>query len=788
MAYFLYIIKIMKKIFFPLLIIAILTTNILISSPVPAQAQGALDVLPSPRDLSGIIDAAPESFDVTSSAAEVIACSSGLYNFASDLIAKISSALKCGLFGDMGLAPNPASGTKCTISMGGSDTDQACREWVQRKQAELKKYLAQVKKILIASYVRRLVDKMAFDIVDWIGGKTTGTPQFITNWEDFIWGTAKESIGDAIQSAGTLSFLCTPFRARVVFNLSVPQRPPLPVCTLDTIMENIENFYDDFRTGGWVAFNEVVKPQNNPIGAWLMYKENLEDQENRAKEQQALKGQSGYAPTEKCTKTEINPQTGQEECVDSIISIPGQAKSDLTSKALAAQVDKAESYMITEADLLGYAEMIGSAIVNRLVKSAKTAVFGGKEYGEGLLNLPETGDVVSDKYSCERAATLAMCVADPDGTMTKSECDATCKAESYRCDTSGSSPICVADVNGTMTQTQCETMCSAKYSCVDAYGTKMCAVDPNGQYATEDACKEKCETKEGPSCSFCTGTYVRGRYSYPYNLNPNDKNCSGSLCGKCSSVSPGKGACGAFCQNVVSSELWPEEEIGVPHTFGADVLNQYQALFSKLGYATPATCTCNRAILGNQWASYGISAGGGACRGCTDLPIGAACSSVDWCDENCNGTEPKPTHTPEPTPVCSACNGVFVRGRYYTGSSDSNNSLDCDGPNCKTCSAPAILTPCNAFCLNTKENTWTGTKTFTQQEMLNLGYQVLFDHFGWEIPNSCTCHQPMDNYSFGMGYGSGLCQDCIALPAASGLDYNFAACKSTQWCDQNCGQ
>ncbi|MDP2856313.1 MAG: hypothetical protein Q8N90_04380 [bacterium] len=501
----------MKKFIYSLLITSVLAVNAASGLFLPAYAQ---ETLPPPKDWSGIIEAAPESFNVISSAAEVLICSSGIYDTVTNLLSTLSRIITnpvCQVFRSV-MGTTIVAG-ECSIDTGGAGTTQACKEWVQRKQAEMKKYLAQVKKILIASYVRRLVDKMAFDVVDWIGGKTTGAPQFITNWEDFIWGTAKESIGDAIQQAGTLSFLCQPFRAQVVLSLSVPQqRPPLPVCTLDTIMTNIEDFYDDFRTGDWVAFNEVVKPQNNPIGAWLMEMENLENQQNRIQEQQALKGQSSYVPTEKCIKTRINDKTGQEECIDSIISIPGQAKSDLTSKALAAQMDKAESYMITESDLLNYAEMIGSAIVSRLVKSAKTAVFGGKEYGEGLLDLPETGDVISDRYSCERAATLAMCVSDPDGTMTKSECDATCKkAEQYRCDTSGSAPTCVGDPSGTMTRAQCETMCLAgsvgKYSCLDVYGSKMCAIDPNGEYVSENACKNECELGgSNYECNSGTGT------------------------------------------------------------------------------------------------------------------------------------------------------------------------------------------------------------------------------------------------------------------------------------------
>jgi len=656
----------MKKISLFLILSCFLATNVLMGWQPVAKAD---EPVPTPRDMSGIIEAAPESFDVSTSAAEVLICSSGLYDFLTDLIAKIGSSLKCLVFATVSvLGVGGDLGTKCSVSAGGTDTQQMCREWVQRKQAELKKYLAQLKKLLIATYVRKLVDKMAFDIIDWIGGKTTGAPQFVTNWQDFIWGTAKEAIGDVIQRTGTLSFLCAPFRAQVVLTLPVPQRPPLPVCTLDTIMTNIKDFYNDFRSGGWLAFNEVVKPQNNPYGAWLMEMENLEFEQARIQEQQTLKAQSGYIPTEKCTlkvQEIINGRpTGNEICLDTQISIPGQAKSDLTSQALSSQMQKAEQYMITEADLLNYAKMIAEALISRLVKSAKEDFIGGQYYGEGLLNVSELSDTNLGRYSCERAGTVAMCVEDPDGTMTKAECDAACQPESYRCDRSGANPTCVADLNGTMTKAQCKSSCTAaKYSCLDVYDAKMCAIDPNGQYASEADCKDECKTEEPvppPTCDNCKGVYVRGRYSPKGGAT---LSCGGDVCLTCTGMNPPT-PCGAFCLNA-KDNIWPS--VGTPQTFSSTTphtLQEYKALFDQFGWSVPKSCTCSSSMLPNN-SDYGMGYSDGSCRQCVALPISyegqyfSACKKVDWCDQNCAGsptptpstsptTTPKPTFTPLP--------------------------------------------------------------------------------------------------------------------------------------------
>jgi hypothetical protein len=88
--------------------------------------------------------------------------------------------------------------------------------------------------------------------------------------------------------------------------------------------------------------------------------------------------------------------------------------------------------------------------------------------------------------------------------------------------------------------------------------------------------------------------------------------------------------------------------------------------------------------------------------------------------------------------------------------------------------------------LNTKDNLWTeGTHNFTRQEIIDYGYESLFNHFGWTVPNSCFCRRT-DNYDYGRDSSSGLCTQCIAMPVSPGFSYNFAACKSTDWCEENC--
>jgi hypothetical protein len=137
-------------------------------------------------------------------------------------------------------------------------------------------------------------------------------------------------------------------------------------------------------------------------------------------------------------------------------------------------------------------------------------------------------------------------------------------------------------------------------------------------------------------------------------------------------------------------------------------------------------------------------------------------------------------------PSCDNCTGVFVRGRYgwYYGSL----GFSCGGDVCGKCTGIGTTsnppTPCQAFCMTVKENDWSNPdqpQTF-DKNFLNK-YGALFSHFGWPIPDSCTCSRGMlpsdSDYS-------NYCRECVALPPpAGGTDY-FSACKRADWCDENC--
>lgn len=486
-------------------------TNAQITVPIEAS-------LPSSRDLDSVLDQAPEVYDNIDSPeywGEVMVCSSSLYKNISSILNMALSIIRTPICIALGAAFSllgsgfEAPG-ECMINVGGPDTTQSCKEWVAKKKATLKAKLAEMTKLLLRIAVKTFMDRLVSNAVDWISGRTTGDPQFVTNWRQFFGDVVDEAFGLFIENS-PFSELCEPFRYTVRVGTTLPGKPPFPTCTLSKVVSNIESFYDNFSNGSWLAFEESFYPWNNAFGAYLMTQEALNAELTEAREEAEKKTQSGYKPTEWCIKTKKDPATGQEICVEKVVSIPGEAKSDVTSKVLTNQLDKADTYFLTSADLKGYAEMIAQAIMSRLIKSAKELLIDGKWYGKGLLNLPEKGDSgpsLNLRYACKTYGGSKVCEIDANGPyLSKESCEAVCTGSSirFKCDTQ--LQICVTDPNGNYSDyDSCNRVCyptittpppsENRYSCNETEG--LCELDPNGDFTSLTSCQKYCGSEPPP--------------------------------------------------------------------------------------------------------------------------------------------------------------------------------------------------------------------------------------------------------------------------------------------------
>lgn len=121
-----------------------------------------------------------------------------------------------------------------------------------------------------------VVGAMVNSTVNWINSGFDGGPAFVQNPGAYYGGLAKGIVGDYINGSD-LKFLCSPFKVNVQLSLQKQYfQPPQFQCTLDQVVGNIQNFYDDFDKGGlngW--FTMTQEPQNNPYDSFINAQVNI---------------------------------------------------------------------------------------------------------------------------------------------------------------------------------------------------------------------------------------------------------------------------------------------------------------------------------------------------------------------------------------------------------------------------------------------------------------------------------------------------------------------------------
>ncbi len=148
---------------------------------------------------------------------------------------------------------------KDTISDSGSDIqkterDENCKDLVNR--------------VILSTLKKRLLDRIADQTIRWI--QNGEEPKFVTNTGDFLEDVANDAVGDLAQELGA-GFLCKPFRLNIQLQLLKPSPfSERARCTLNDIVRNVEGFKNDFRSGGWIGYQELLKPQNNRWGAEIL--------------------------------------------------------------------------------------------------------------------------------------------------------------------------------------------------------------------------------------------------------------------------------------------------------------------------------------------------------------------------------------------------------------------------------------------------------------------------------------------------------------------------------------
>jgi hypothetical protein len=235
---------------------------------------------------------------------------------------------------------------------------------------------------------KMLLNMLVNDIVKWIQGG--GKPRFVTDWQGFLKTAADKAIGQVIEKYA--KFLCKPFSLQLQIALArVPTFDETAKCTLSDVIKNIENFYNDFASGGWKTWIKITEPQNNIYGAYLLALDERYGIEADAREiakNEAVSGQ-GFLGDKICREIDEGGQItysdtdGWKEdeipegakCTKWETRTPGKIAGDAISQAVNIDIPE----LISAKEFAEYASAIVNAAINRVAREGIAHLTAGSE-------------------------------------------------------------------------------------------------------------------------------------------------------------------------------------------------------------------------------------------------------------------------------------------------------------------------------------------------------------------------------------------------------------------------
>ncbi len=127
-------------------------------------------------------------------------------------------------------------------------------------------------KVVLQTLKKRLLAIMTDNVVEWINnGYGKEGPKFTQDFIKVLTDAGDQAVGDVLQQYAATKVLCQPFDFDITFQLQQPA--PLAEraqCTLTSVIKSFESYRDDFKNGGWIGYQELLKPQNNQWGVELL--------------------------------------------------------------------------------------------------------------------------------------------------------------------------------------------------------------------------------------------------------------------------------------------------------------------------------------------------------------------------------------------------------------------------------------------------------------------------------------------------------------------------------------
>jgi len=213
------------------------------------------------------------------------------------------------------------------------------QQMLEAKRQELIAHTRAQCHVLLTQTVQHIKSSLLYQwttqTVDWIegGGITIENgqvhiqePQFVKQPGKFLaqvgWEATNRFISHAIPQ------LCEPFRLAVTLNIPSTARQTNPyydpniTCTINQVVQNIQDFYNNFSSGGWLGYREIMMPQNNyyDVSLNLMQKASEIQDSAQNNAQNMLNQNSGFANQVICTQWEkyVSNSNSLSDCNQSL--------------------------------------------------------------------------------------------------------------------------------------------------------------------------------------------------------------------------------------------------------------------------------------------------------------------------------------------------------------------------------------------------------------------------------------------------------------------------------------
>lgn len=260
------------------------------------------------------------------------------------------------LFGAGDIVFDPATFGQAVATVGTLISNNLARitEWLYTTALEIAKNI--------------LINEFQNEVVNWIAGG--GNPKFITDWGGFLRDVGNKAAGQAIYEL--IPQACSGFGPLLrVALLPVPYANTGVRCTLTQVVSNVNNFFNSFKTGSWVAYSYAMQPNNNYFGSLIVAQdrvllETINAQQAANSQAQASKG---FLSVKKCVD-ERTDDNGAKWCAKEIDTTPGA----VVGETLTTSLGWAGNKIISTSRFEALVAAIVNASINRIVKEGLSAL------------------------------------------------------------------------------------------------------------------------------------------------------------------------------------------------------------------------------------------------------------------------------------------------------------------------------------------------------------------------------------------------------------------------------